>query len=206
MTTSPTESAPVSRRLKLILSLLCTLHLLAVVVPPFTFATRTGYESSPLAQFVMSLVQPYSNAMYLNHGYFFFAPSPGPSHIIEYDVHKDEENLQTYRIPDHRSQWPRLYYHRHLMLAEWLHSNFPPATVPDWIEPEEDRRQHEIYTRLLQSYQDHLLNRHQAHQVTVRRLEHELVDPSTYQQEKPDLFAHDRYKPLPVDPAPSDAP
>ena len=76
----------VNPRFKWLLNLLLVFHLSAVFVPPFTFATRTGYESSPLADLALLVVQPYVDAMFLNHGYFFFAPNPGPSHLVQYEV------------------------------------------------------------------------------------------------------------------------
>ena len=206
MAPSPTPPTTISRQLKWLLSVLLLFHLAAVVIPPFTFATRTGYESSPLAQLMMSVVQPYSNALYLNHGYFFFAPSPGPSHLIEYDVPADDGSKETFRIPDRQSQWPRLFYHRHLMLAEWIHSNFPPETVPEWIPPSEKRRLHEVYRQLITSFQQHLQHRHDVHEVTLRRLEHELVYPEEYLSGKHDLFAPELYRPLPLEPGIEEAP
>ena len=206
MAPSPPPPTTISRQLKWLLSLLLLFHLAAVVVPPFTFATRTGYESSPLAQLVMSVVQPYSNAMYLNHGYFFFAPSPGPSHLIEYDVPADDGTKETFRIPDRQSQWPRLLYHRHLMLAEWIHSNFPPETVPEWVPLSEKRRLDAVYHRLINSFQQHLQHRHNVQDVTLRRLEHQLVYPEQYLDGKQDLFAPELYLPLPLKPGMEETP
>ena len=86
MAASPKTATSISPRLKCLLSVVLVMHLAAVAIPPFTFATRSGYETSPLANLGMTIVQPYANALFLNHGYFFFAPSPGPSHLVEYDV------------------------------------------------------------------------------------------------------------------------
>jgi len=59
---------------KWVISLLVVLHLAAVVTPPLAFACR---GESPLVQPIARLFAPYSGAMFLDHGYAFFAPNPG---------------------------------------------------------------------------------------------------------------------------------
>ncbi|HIA20065.1 MAG: hypothetical protein VB862_13670 [Pirellulaceae bacterium] len=201
-----TPPASISAQFKWLLSLLLVMHLAAVVIPPFTFATRTGYESSPLANVSMSVVQPYSNALFLNHGYFFFAPSPGPSHLVEYDVEFKDGDKKTFRFPDLQSQRPRLFYHRHLMLAEWLHANYPATSIPDWVPAEEQRFQQENYQRVVESVRQHLQHRHGAQQVTLRRLEHQLIAPEDYLKGQRNLSAPHLYQSLPIEPASENRP
>lgn len=74
--------------------------------------------------------RPYLDAAYLNHGYHFFAPEPGPSHLIRYEVASKEGGRVTGFFPDRRKHWPRLLYHRHFMLSEHLngmHESEEPA-------------------------------------------------------------------------------
>lgn len=60
----------------------------------------------------------YLNALYLNHGYSFFAPDPGPSLVMEYEVQrKDGSTIRRGRLPDVERHWPRLLYHRYFMLT-----------------------------------------------------------------------------------------
>ncbi len=198
MPASPKPAASISAKLKCLLSLLLVMHLAAVAIPPFTFATRSGYESSPLANVGMSIVQPYANALYLNHGYFFFAPSPGPSHLVEYDVEFKDGKKETFRFPDRQSQRPRLFYHRHLMLAEWLHANYPATSAPDWVPREEQQFQQENYQRVVDSFRQHLQQLHGSQRVTLRRLEHQLIAPEDYLQGERDLNASHLYQRLPV--------
>lgn len=206
MPASPKSTASISPKLKGLLSLLLVMHLAAVVIPPFTFATRSGYESSPLANVGMSIVQPYANALFLNHGYFFFAPSPGPSHLVEYDVEFTDGKKKTFRFPDRQTQRPRLFYHRHLMLAEWLHANYPATRVPDWVPREEQQFQQDNYLRVVDSFRQHLQQLHGSKRVTLRRLEHQLIAPEDYLQGQRDLNAPHLYLHLPVTPATENSP
>lgn len=206
MAASPKTATSISPRLKCLLSVVLVMHLAAVAIPPFTFATRSGYETSPLANLGMTIVQPYANALFLNHGYFFFAPSPGPSHLVEYDVEFKTGEKKTFRFPDRHSQQPRLFYHRHFMLAEWLHTNYPAANIPDWVPEEEQRFQQASYQRIVDSFQQHLLQLHEAKRITLRRLEHKLVAPEEYLQGQTDLNASHLYRPLPIAPTAANSP
>jgi hypothetical protein len=60
----------------------------------------------------------YLNLIYMNHGYEFFAPDPGGTHLISFRVTKPDGTTVEGRFPDLEVQWPRLLYHRHMMLAE----------------------------------------------------------------------------------------
>ena len=60
----------------------------------------------------------YLNVLYLNHGYEFFAPDPAGTHVIDYQVTKVDGGVAKGRFPSLEEQWPRLFYHRHMMLAE----------------------------------------------------------------------------------------
>jgi hypothetical protein len=67
----------------------------------------------------------YANLLFINHGYDFFSPDPGVSHLIRYEVYNDAgEKLTAGQFPHRGEQWPRLFYHRHMMLVEQL---FEPA-------------------------------------------------------------------------------
>src|SRR5438094_9864442 len=105
---------------KAVISGLLAVHISAVFVAPLAFACDW---SSPLVNAVVGIYRPYIDALYLNHGYFFFAPNPGPSHLVDYTVEfGDGRPPRTGRIPDLASERPRLLYHRHFMLSEALHN------------------------------------------------------------------------------------
>ena len=104
-------------------------HLTAVFVAPLAFASE---YSSPFVNAIYAALRPYIAAMYLDHGYFFFAPNPGPSHLVDYKVEfADGRPPLTGRFPDLKTERPRLLYHRHFMLSESLHSRYRyPLTPP----------------------------------------------------------------------------
>jgi hypothetical protein len=96
-------------------SLLLTLHLAAVVVAPAAVPPSSYLEGR-----TWDLFQPYLEAAYLNHGYHYFAPEPGPSHLLRYEADLPGGERLEGLVPDRTRHRPRLFYHRHFMLAERL--------------------------------------------------------------------------------------
>jgi hypothetical protein len=133
MKTPPTDDAidaPAtwSRGAKRLVSLFVVFHLAAVFIGPMSFAVRPG---SPAIDPLRSAFQPYIQALYLDHGYAFFAPDPGPSYLVEYRLEFDGERpAQTDRFPNIREHFPRLLYHRHLMLSDTLNNVYIPPEPP----------------------------------------------------------------------------
>lgn len=101
-------------RIRAVVSLLILVHLAAVILPP------TSMEGSPLASRGWYGLRAYIEAAYLNHGYHFFAPQPGPSHLIRFELELDNGDRQDGIFPSKDNNWPRLLYHRHFMLTEFL--------------------------------------------------------------------------------------
>ena len=105
-----------SSRTRLLISLGLLFHLLAVVVPPSSVPPASELEYT-----AMRTVGWYSDAMCLNHGYRFFSPNPGASHMMRVEIElKDGRRLPDLIYPDLKKQWPRLRYHRHFMLTSRL--------------------------------------------------------------------------------------
>lgn len=81
--------------------------------------------SSPLAAMIAenpkSPMFMYLNALYLNQGHSFFAPYVGPGHVIHYEYF-DAANQRVGEgtLPDIKEHWPRLLYHRYMMLGDQL--------------------------------------------------------------------------------------
>src|SRR5262245_38749551 len=99
---------------KLLISILVVWHVAAVVSAPLAFACMSRGGPSAAAAAIASFFQPYSSALYLNHGYAFFAPDPGPNHLVDYTVEfADKRTAVRGRIPDLSTERPRLLYHRH---------------------------------------------------------------------------------------------
>jgi hypothetical protein len=159
-------------------SALILLHVLGVFIGPFSFFTRSGRGISPSAATIRDMYSPYIEFAYLNHGYFFFAPNPGPSHLLECKLIAADGSASRLRLPDRKVQWPRLLYHRHFMLAEFLHSHHvPPAPLvegepsPEQVVWEADRAR---FVMIRDSMIKHLKTRYSVADAEILRLEHRL--------------------------------
>jgi hypothetical protein len=89
-------------------------HLFAIVVCPASVA-----PAAPIVQDAWSWVSGYLQALFLNHGFHFFSPDPAGSTVVEYTLEFADGSTRSGRLPD-RSVTPRLRYHRHFMLTEFL--------------------------------------------------------------------------------------
>ena len=152
----PASAAPRSSLWLNLASGLIALHLFAVFVAPFSVP-----PSSPLAASLARFFQPYLDAAFLNHGYKFFAPDPGPSHLVRYEVFLADGKKIEGRFPNLSQQQPRLLYHRHMMLADRLDG----PLGHEWSE---------IHAR---SYARHLLHMHHAERVKLYLVTHALPFP-----------------------------
>lgn len=112
----PRKPGQIHVALRLLISLLVVWHVSAVFLAPFSIP-----PSSMLAADVVqgSFMQYYLDAVYINHGYHFFAPEPSDGHLIRYQV-LDSGNaiMKEGEFPNKQMNWPRLLYHRYFMLAD----------------------------------------------------------------------------------------
>ena len=146
---------------RFLLSGLFVVHLTGVFVAPLTSSISTALGRLPdelrpqrtATPWLLNVLQPYLDIAYLNHGYGFFAPDPGPSHLIRYTVEWSDGRTIHGQLPDRNRHWPRLLYHRHFMLAEQVMPGSP------------------------QAYGRHLLAKHGADRVQVERVRHYLARP-----------------------------
>ncbi|MGI8979159.1 MAG: hypothetical protein ACR2FY_08035 [Pirellulaceae bacterium] len=189
---------------RLLASAVILFHVTAVFWPPFTFACNDA-GGSPFASNIMGWLRPYSSLMYLDHGYFFFAPNPEGSHLVHYKVElADGREAVEGVFPNLSDQHPRLMYHRHFMLAEALQRAFVPpeppraGTLPSNLSTAERRaleaeqklalarqtaawkHRREQYELLRKSFEDHLLAKHGGSKVTITRREHLLLNPADF--------------------------
>lgn len=100
---------------KFVVSLALVYHLAAIVAGPSSIAPSSQVQRDSFLAF-----GPYLEALYLNHGWHFFAPDPGPSTLVGYEAKTASGETITGRIPDKQQMQPRLLYHRHFMLTEAL--------------------------------------------------------------------------------------
>ena len=199
--TAPAEGTP-SIWVKGLLSALIAWHVSAVFVPPLRFACGAGRPASPFVEAVYAPFRPYVELLYLNHGYFFFAPDPGPNHLVDYKVEFDDGRPpRTGRFPDLATERPRLLYHRHFMLAEALNNRFvppnppPEPTPPPLTATAAEKKQFQAvqklfrqqlaardharlqYSAMHKSFEEHLKYKYGASRVALTRVEHRLLTP-----------------------------
>jgi len=137
---------------------------------------------SLLAETSAQTLQPYLQAAGLANGYRFFAPNPGPSHLVRYEVLLADGTKIEGRFPNHQEHQPRLLYHRYFMLSEFLNS----------IDDPQNTQGIDLYTK---SYARHLAREHAAKQVKIWLVRHALPsmvdvrrglrldDPTLYDEE-----------------------
>lgn len=167
------------RRAKVMASVFIVLQLLAVVAEPLRFfsygATR---GSSPAADPVRIALAPYVEFAFLNHGYFFFAPEPGPSHLMQCKLTYADGTTTQVQYPDKAAQRPRLLFHRHFMLSEFLNQVHTPPIDPMVIkdlssqEAEVWTANRRRYEMIRDSMRRHLVARFGAQSASIERLRH----------------------------------
>ena len=187
------ECKPIYRKLIIVAVLL---HLLAVLAEPLAFFSRSEFQTGPEFFALRRTLAPYVEWMYLDHGYFFFAPNPGPNHLVAAQEKSTETNTtNTPRrlrpdaviFPDRQSHWPRLLYHRYFMLSEFYNNSFAPTELTEqdkvdrmFVERWElDRRFYESLQRSISK--SHLIRRGKEGLATDRmellRIERPLPSP-----------------------------
>jgi hypothetical protein len=159
--------------------------------------------ASPLAAPIRAALRPYVEFAFLDHGYFFFAPNPGPSHLLRAKLEFDDGRPPLeITLPDRTRHWPRLLYHRHFMLAEQYHADFLPAQPPPEVEANpaqlaDWQRTRRLYELRKQSFEQHLRRTYGASRVTLTRVEHTLIPPAQFAAESRSITAPDTYVDLP---------
>lgn len=114
---------------------LLVFHLSAVIVAPLTMDGAYGALFSPV-----QFLRQYATALYLDHGYRFFAPDPGPTHTIRFEHAAADGPVIEGSLPDRLQTQPRLRYHRWFMLGESL-ANEVAQTLANLTAYTEDQRQ-----------------------------------------------------------------
>ncbi|MFG0264155.1 MAG: hypothetical protein ACF8AM_03270 [Rhodopirellula sp. JB055] len=197
------DSLPLSRRNRFLISVLLIGMLLAIALPPLAFQARGARGLSPSVGTLLSMVSPVAQMFYLDRGYAFFAPDPGPSHLIGATSESDQT---TQVFPNLDDQWPRLLYHRHFMLAEFLNDSYQPALpmevsqlIGPELSPEELqtlRLGRKRYERIADSMVRHLQSIGKS-DVAIQRIEHQLPDFVLFTQENLSLTDERSYIELP---------
>jgi len=169
----PTQSVnhqPVAvRALRFVVSLALLFYCAAVIIAPLSGPP----PASELSQVILQPFRPLLGALYLGHGYRFFAPNPGPGHSIRWTVTMHDGSTQTGSVPDATSDWPRLLYHRRFMVAEKI-----AALVPPPFAPAEDREAaRRDWLPLVKATATNLLRTTGGERVSLELVEHYLPGP-----------------------------
>lgn len=120
------ENAP-TKVVKRVASCALLFYLFVLVLGPLSNPVGSERLTRPLAK----TVSPIHRALYLGHGYRFFAPDPGPSHLVEFEITRDDGKTVKGVFPDRDDKdhsFPRLQYHRWFMLSEaiWSEHSMTP--------------------------------------------------------------------------------
>lgn len=169
-----------SLKYRIILSMLVVFHLAAVFIGPWSMRPYDSAFSSALAQAWL----PYLRAASLDNGYRFFAPEPGPSHLVRYELAMPDGSAVEGVFPDLSEHQPRLLYHRHFMLSEFLNTLDNPAfenpdleTSPPAPELADLARWKRLHGELIQSVARHLLVTSAAEEITLYLRRHNIPLP-----------------------------
>ena len=157
------------RLLRLGVSLALLVYFAAVIIAPLSGPP----PASELSQVILQPFRPLLGALYLGHGYRFFAPDPGPGHTIRWTIALPDGSTRTGKTPDAESDWPRLMYHRRFMVAEKIAVLVPPPFAPaeareaakgDWLP-------------LVKGVASNLLRSTGGTRITLELVEHYLPGP-----------------------------
>ena len=129
-THSPHLMATWSAAQRRVASVFLIAHLLAVFSGPW----HAPPPASLLSEKANALFAPYQAMAFLDHGYRFFAPDPGPSHLVRYEIRRGDGTQLQGQLPDVGTNRPRLLYHRFFMITEtiyniWSRLEIPPPEV-----------------------------------------------------------------------------
>jgi hypothetical protein len=128
------------------------LHLFSIIIFPASVE-----PSSPLIQSCSDGVAWYVQTLFLDHGFDFFTPEPGASTLVDYTLEFADGSSKTGRFPN-RTIFPRLFYHRHFMLSEFL------GNGPEDLQPLVER-----------AFARNLCRANGAIRVKLTKIEHELA-------------------------------
>ncbi len=140
-------------------------HLAVLFLSPLSVAPPTSELARRVAQ--SPLMRWYSDPLYLNHGYNFFGPEPPMGgQLIRYEVYGDDDRIiKQGEFPNLDQQWPRLWYHRHMMLTDQM------AGAAVTGDPQRDKQ------LMMQAYARHLIRKHEGARARLENLFHRSLWP-----------------------------
>ncbi len=157
------------RWLRIVVSIAIAVYLLAVMLPPLAGPP----PASLLANLCIQPFRPLIGAVGLGHGYRFFAPNPGPGHSFRWAVQMPDRSQTAGVIPDAKTDWPRLLYHRRFMLPEKISALVPLPDAPAEVVANAKRE----WQPLVKDLAAHLLAREGGSRIELTLVEHYLPAP-----------------------------
>ncbi len=144
-------------------------HIFSIMITPATIGptSQTSFAA-------WRTVSPYPQALFLAHGFHYFAPEPGSSTLLKYEATLADGEVVSGTLPN-RDIFPRLLYHRNFMVTEFLGG----------VEGE---------TRdvMVRTFANHIRDRHQAEEVSLIMVRHGLPTMSRVRvggsATEPDLY------------------
>ena len=124
------------------------------------------------------LLMPYLRTLYLNHGYRFFAPNPGASHLVRFEIELRKGGTIKGHFPDAEDQFPRLLYHRMFMVSETAFSladpvrEIPAAGTLNELERTQFEKQAATARELGRSIARRLLAEHDGRRIRLSLVTH----------------------------------
>jgi hypothetical protein len=157
------------RPVRLLASLAILIYLAGVIIAPLSGPP----PATDLSQVILQPFRPLLGALYLGHGYRFFAPDPGPGHSLRWTITRADGTTLSGTTPDATRDWPRLLYHRRFMVAEKIAPLVPPPDAPAEVRA----RAKADWLPLAKGVAGNLLRTHGGDRITLAMVEHYLPAP-----------------------------
>jgi len=163
-------------------------HFLGVLSEPLRFFSRSDVRTAPEFVWLSETFRPYSQWLYVNHGYFFFAPNPGPGHLILGSVRlsptpssPEKSAPENFYLPNRKEHRPRLLYHRYFMLSEFYTSRYAPDKITEELKKDLEFMPRwafdkELYDQIRTSIVRSLEHSRGIEKIELRRIERLLPD------------------------------
>ncbi|TWT77412.1 hypothetical protein Pla123a_20730 [Posidoniimonas polymericola] len=174
-------------------------HVFVVFMAPLSLQPKNSELTRVTAQ--SPFVRWYTDPLYLNGGYSFFSPDPPMAgQLVRYRVLGESgEPIAEGEFPNransnHATQWPRLWYHRHMMLADQAGDLRVFGPPPNATYDDVRRTQQQNLELNLRSYARHLLRTHGGQAVELQYIEHRSLNPEEF---RPRVLADGTVQPPP---------